>query len=42
MHGELKPLRETSLFDVQCKLNNAGASGIFFYSNSFFFHDISG
>ncbi|VDD89339.1 unnamed protein product [Enterobius vermicularis] len=28
VHGELKPLRETSLFDVQCKLNNAGASDL--------------
>lgn len=27
-HGELKPLRETSLYDVQCKLNNAGASDL--------------
>jgi hypothetical protein len=24
---ELKPLRQTSLFDIQCKLNAAGASG---------------
>lgn len=28
LHGELKPLRETSLYDVQCKLNNAGASDL--------------
>uniref|UniRef100_A0A915CC30 Inositol 1,4,5-trisphosphate receptor n=2 Tax=Parascaris univalens TaxID=6257 RepID=A0A915CC30_PARUN len=27
-HSELRPLRETSLYDVQCKLNNAGASDL--------------
>lgn len=29
--NELKPIKELSLYDVQCKLNSAGASGMYFY-----------